>query len=143
MKTAEKQIVSMLQAFNKTDVLKAFELYQDENALRQELQTSGLFPQKTKPENQEFYFLDNAYWVQSLKKRQEDIKKAVESMKAKQKMRKPKQKTSMGLKRSQIKCPACNALMYKQAVCGGCADGKKGYKIRLICEENPDHEVLL
>jgi len=49
----------------------------------------------------------------------------------------------MDLELADIKCPKCGAGMYKQGVCGGCKEGKQGYKIRLICEENADHEILL
>ena len=34
-----------------------------------------------------------------------------------------------------LKCPECGAAMYKEGVCPGCEDGKKGYRIRLLCGE--------
>ena len=49
----------------------------------------------------------------------------------------------MDLKIVDIKCPKCDGTMYKQNICRGCNEGRKGFKIRLICEEDPDHEVLL
>ena len=43
---------------------------------------------------------------------------------------------------SGIKCPECGAAMYKEGVCPGCEDGKKGYRIRLLCGEC-DYVALL
>lgn len=41
-----------------------------------------------------------------------------------------------------LTCPACAAPMYKEGVCGSCEDGRKGYRIRLLCGEC-DRVVLL
>ncbi|SDU38179.1 hypothetical protein [Desulfobacula phenolica] len=142
MKTQDKQIVAMLKAFDRDVVLKAIELYNDEDSLRQELNTGGWFPQRDKPENQEFYFIDGVYWVQTPEKRNEETATKIKELQQQAAAAK-KKRTSMALKKVSVKCPYCGAETYKQAVCGGCAAGKKGYKIRLICEENPDHEVLL
>jgi len=63
-----------------------------------------------------------------------------------QRVRKTKGKYTgqkMELDYTDFPCPTCGAKMYKQPVCQGCSEGKKGFKIRLICEEDPDHEVLL
>ena len=37
-----------------------------------------------------------------------------------------------------FKCPECNAPLYKEGVCGACADGKAGKKVRLICSNFPE-----
>jgi len=149
MKTQDKQILAMLQAFNQGAVLQAFELYKDgiENnnqKTKQELKVDGWSPQKEKPTDREFYFFENEYWVQSQEMRDKQIKEQIKALNQKKKEN-PKKYTGQKIDLSQveIKCPKCNAGMYKQSVCGGCAEGKKGYKIRLICEENPDHEILL
>lgn len=41
-----------------------------------------------------------------------------------------------------LACPKCGAAMYKEGVCPGCEDGKKGYRIRLLCGEC-DKTILL
>ena len=149
MKKQDKQILAMLQAFRPAAVLKAFELYRDgiknnDQRIKQELMADGWSPQKEKPADREFYFFENQYWVQSQEMRDKQIKQQLEAMKRKKKAATKKYTgQKMDLSQVKIKCPACNAGMYKQSVCGGCAEGKKGYKIRLICEENPDHEILL
>jgi len=147
MKTPEKQIVSMLQAFEEKDVLKAFDLYTNgiqnreshkSSLLEQELKDDGWIPQDEKPESAEFYLLNGKYWVQTKQAQQRDRLKAVKQAPAQQ-----KSKTDMSLKLSNLSCPVCGAKMYKQNICPGCAEGRQGYRIRLLCEDNPDHEVLL
>lgn len=154
MKTPEMQILSMLQAFRREDVLSAIKLYNEgiENENKQakkELMDGGWIPQKTKPEDLEFYFFGEEYWVQTDDAIEASRKKIAEEMQKRQQQqkqtqyKKQKKTTSMSLKQSGLKCPICGSAMYKQAVCPGCRDGKAGYKIRLLCEDNPDHEVLL
>jgi len=150
MKTQDKQIIAMLQVFDSAAVLKAFELYElglknNNQKTKQELMADGWSPQETKPKGREFYYFENKYWVQSQEMRDKQIKEQVSAINKRKKQSFTKKYTGqkMNLSKVEIKCPKCNAVMYKQSVCGGCAEGKKGYKIRLICEENPDHEVLL
>jgi len=150
MKTQDKQIVAMLQAFNKESVLKAFELYargikNKFKKTKEELGAEGWSPQENKPVNREYYVLDGMYWVQSEEMRNRQINARIAAMKKKKasSAARAKKKQSMGLKLTRLKCPVCQAGMYKQSVCPGCAEGGKGFKIRLLCEEDPDHEVLL
>jgi len=149
MKTPDKQIISMLQAFDRSAVLKAFELYEtgikDNNKkTKEELKADGWFPQKEQPADRESYLFENEYWVQSQEMRDKQIKEQIEAMNQRKKGTTKKYTgQKMDLSYTDIKCPKCNGGMYKQSVCGGCAEGKQGYKIRLICEDNPDHEVLL
>ena len=42
----------------------------------------------------------------------------------------------------EIKCPSCGGEFFKEPVCPGCSDGKKGYRIRLHCGEC-DKTILL
>ncbi|MBU8912342.1 MAG: hypothetical protein KOO65_13815 [Desulfobacterales bacterium] len=153
MKEQNKQIIAMLQAFEQSEVLKAIELYTDgiknnNKKIKEELKEGGWLPQKTKPPNREFYLLAGAYWVQSEEMRAKRIKEQIEAMRQNQKTKPVKKPTKytgqkMDLSQADIKCPKCDAGMYKQSICNGCKEGKEGFKIRLICEENPDHEVLL
>lgn len=149
MKEQNKQIFSMLKAFDKKEVLQAIELYKDglknENRkVQQELKDTGWKPQDVKPDNREYYFFDNQYWVKTESARQAEIKKIKTKMNA-QKTVTAKKYTGqkMDLSITDIACPKCQSKMYKQSVCAKCTEGKKGFKIRLICEDNPDHEVLL
>ena len=139
----------MLQAFDQAAVLKAFELYESGikdsfEKTKDELKAEGWSPQKEKPADRESYLFENEYWVQSQEMRDKQIKEQIEAMNQRKKGT-PKKYTGqkMDLQYTAVKCPECNAGMYKQSVCGGCSEGKQGYKIRLICEDNPDHEVLL
>jgi rubrerythrin len=149
MKTQNKQIISILYAFEQTEVLKALDLYTQgiKNSFektKQELKNDGWYPQKEKPANREFYFFENQYWVQSQQMRDKQIKERIDAMNRNKKENTKKYTgQKMDLSKVKIKCPECSGSMYKQSVCGGCAEGKQGYKIRLICEENPDHEFLL
>lgn len=149
MKTSDKQILSILQAFDQAAVLKALELYEaglkDNNKkTKEELKTDGWSPQKEKPADREFYFFENEYWVQSHEMRDKQIKDQIEALNQKKKETSKKYTgQKMDLEYAPVKCPKCNAGMYKQSVCGGCAEGKKGFKIRLLCEADADHEVLL
>ena len=143
MKEQNKQIFSMLKAFDKNEVLQAIELYKDglknENRkVQQELKDKGWKPQDVKPDNREYYFFDNQYWVQTESARQAEIKRIKAELQAKKYTGQ-----KMDLSITDIVCPKCSGKMYKQSVCGGCKEGRKGFKIRLICEENLDHEVLL
>ena len=149
MKTPDKQILSMLEAFDRAAVLRAFELYasglnNNNKKTKEELHADGWYPQKEKPADREFYLFENEYWVQSQQMRDKQIKEQIEALNQKKKENSKKYTgQKMDLSKVKIKCPECSGGMYKQSVCGGCAEGKQGYKIRLICEENPDHEFLL
>ena len=35
----------------------------------------------------------------------------------------------------RLRCPDCSGGLFREPICAGCADGKKGFKIRLICGE--------
>lgn len=144
MKTPDKQIVAMLQAFKQENVLKAISLYQ-EGLLDKfadttaQLKNEGWLQVESEPKDREFYNINDTYWVQTDEARDKDIVKMIKLAKGKPSAK----KESMSLKLINIKCPTCNNRMYKQSVCSGCTEGKNGYKIRLICEDNSDHEVLL
>jgi len=145
MKDQALQIIQKLQAYHPDKVLEAFELYKNnletstEDLLEKALKKDGWIPQSEKPDVPH-YFINENYWILSDAGRQRKI----EEIKAgKFKAHTPAPKTSMGLKKVDILCPKCAAKMYKQNVCPKCKDGKNGFKIRLICEENPDHEFLL
>lgn len=152
MKKPEIQIYSMLKAYNPTDVLTAIELYKNDieiektdmiNAVKQRLIDDGWVPQTDKPANVQYYLIDGEYWVQTEAAHQRHIETAVQAMKKKKATLLKKTKQNMDLNKTPILCPACQNKMYKQSVCAGCTAGKAGYKIRLICEDNPNHEVLL
>lgn len=147
MKEPDKQIFSMLQAFNQSDVLKAIELYQSgidnkNETAKQELIEAGWLPQDEKPENREFYFFNDQYWVQTETARKANIAAQKAAM-AKKKAAKKYTGQKMDLSLTDLVCPKCQSKMYKQSVCAGCKAGKAGFKIRLVCEDDADHEILL
>lgn len=156
MKTEENQIIQILQAFKPENVLLAFKLYKYDyennlNSIEEKLLKEGWVSQEQKPEtNIPYHFINKKYWVLSEEARQKKIKEKVEAMKksaqeknASTETKSKKKKVSYNLKETSIRCPSCQSKTYKQAVCPMCKEGKQGYKIRLICEENPDHEILL
>lgn len=153
MKTPALQIYAMLQAYRQEDVIYAIDLYNDMiqaaaekriDDAKNQLLASGWTPQKEKPSNKEFYRIGNEFWVQSDEAKTAQLKHLQEtSIKRQSKKMKSIKRQNMELKQAPVICPKCNAKMYKQNICSGCAAGKAGYKIRLICENDPDHEVLL
>jgi len=151
MKTQDKQIFSLLQAYDSAMVLKAIKLYEQGIAdqfkdAEQELRADGWYPVATKPTDVEFYVVGDSYWVQNeeskIAQREAEIAKMKEAKKKVTENAKGK-KQNMELSATKIKCPVCFSKMYKQNVCTGCKEGKQGYKIRLICEDNINHEILL
>lgn len=149
MKKADKQILGILQAFSNEDVLKAIDLYSaqlegENKKIIDSLEEEGWFHVEKKPDGKEFYFLNGKYWVQTEEvklKEIEKIKKLVADSKSKISTKK---KTSVDLSHINLfTCPKCGSGLYKQKVCPGCKEGKKGYTLRLICEDNPDHEFLI
>lgn len=52
------------------------------------------------------------------------------------KKRKSRLKTDTSVRAvDKIKCPSCGGDLYKEGVCPACEDGKKGFRIRLLCGE--------
>lgn len=133
----EYRIIEKLQAFNPENVLKAFELFKEirdqekENTLPELIKMGWISVREKPQEGTPFYYLFGNYWILPNSKKEEKIKVA----KAK--------KTSMDIKGTGLKCPKCGGKLYKQRVCQGCKEGRMGYRIRLLCDENIDHEVLL
>ena len=47
-----------------------------------------------------------------------------------------RKKTDTSVKRvADLKCPACGGEFFKEPICPGCEEGRKGFKIRLLCGE--------
>lgn len=36
---------------------------------------------------------------------------------------------------SDLKCPSCNGGLFKEGICPGCEEGRRGFKVRLLCGE--------
>jgi RNase P subunit RPR2 len=147
MKEQDKQILSILQAFDEKAVFKAFEYYKEGikdkfRKVKEDLSSQGWYPLPEKPTDREYYDFDGQYWVQTEEARQRSIQLQLKSMRQVKKLA-DKSKTSMELGITKLKCPICNNRLYKQSICPGCKEGKQGYRIRLICEDNSDHEFLL
>lgn len=58
-----------------------------------------------------------------------------------------KKRTDMGLTKTELGCSAnggeCPGVYYKQLICPGCKEGKRGFRVRLICDEDTEHEMIL
>lgn len=47
-----------------------------------------------------------------------------------------RERTDTSVKRvADLKCPKCGGEMFKEGICPGCDDGRKGFKVRLLCGE--------
>lgn len=45
-------------------------------------------------------------------------------------------KTDTSVKKvADLKCPACGGEIFKEGICPGCEDGRRGFKVRLLCGE--------
>lgn len=159
MKTADKQIFEMLMAYSIQDVKKAIILFhnylesqkKEEKALIiNDLEENGWEPYDSPIEGKEYYQFFGKYWVQKEEHRLKDIERAFKqrgkkppSNIVKENTRKKYTGQKMNLKETDIPCLECGSKTYKQSVCPRCKEGKQGYKVRLICEENPDHEFLI
>ena len=155
MKTAKNQILSYLSMFGDIDVLSAIKDWnlgryeENKHQLEESLTHSGWEKRNFSEiidEVGDTMIAAGSRWFLSKSKivQQKDIL-------AKEKLENPPMKNtdnsqgkiSAELGISSIRCPKCQSKMYKQSICPACKEGRAGYKIRLICEENVDHEVLL
>lgn len=147
MKKSNLKIMGMLQAFDSKDVLSAFELFKKDmnnpntfDGTEEELINEGWVPANGNVRGKETFYFNDIIWVQSEEIQQKQSKELIK--KAAQKNPRVK-KQSMSLNATNLSCPRCKGMLHKQNICNGCKEGKQGFKIRLICEENPDHEILL
>lgn len=155
MKKPEYQIIEKLRAYDPNLVLRAFRLFKEQQEKSsseniQDLINDGWIPSKEEPvKGTPFHFLFGLYWIPSKEKRQAVLDKVKSKnntcggTKPPNKRKAVKREGAMTLNKTDLSCPICSGKIYKQSICPKCKEGKSGYKIRLICEENPDHEILL
>lgn len=155
MKRQPEQIAAKLEAYPDPAVREGFGLWAKNQAHKRMgkfgefLRKAGWYPQNEKPVGKEYYHVHGMYWVQTpeaakLAEEQEKQKREINRQGRKSEAEKRAQKAMVGgIKKTDIKCPRCGHAMYKERVCGSCKEGREGYRIRLMCEDNPDHEVLL
>jgi rubrerythrin len=114
--------------------------------LIEHLKSRGWYEVEEKPSDKEFYCIGNRFFVQSQEAHKREAEEQLEREKERRKTQVTRRKQRAmvgGVKKTNMKCPHCGNIMYKEPVCPSCKEGKEGYKIRLMCEDNPDHEVLL
>lgn len=158
MKTADKQIFEKLMAYPEQEVKKAIILFhnyleskkkKEKADVLKELEDNGWEPHDSPIEGKEYHQFFGKYWIQKEEYRLRDIRKAFEQKgkkppsEIKQDSKKTYTGQKMNLKETDIPCLECGAKTYKQSICPRCKEGKQGYTVRLICEENPDHEFLI
>ena len=157
MKTHELDIANFLSSYSVRDVKKGIRLWATERVamrggLKKELRNQGWYPVKEKPQNREYYEIDGEYWVQDPevhRKMVDELRRIqLERLKVKKaynaKYNAQDKKTDLSdIQKTGLKCPICNGILYKQPICPGCGEGRKGFRIRLICDEDADHEFLL
>lgn len=158
MKKPSKQILALLQAFKVPDVKKGIKLYQDTivngpTVVEKRLNDGGWIAQQAKPTGAEFYFLNEKYWVQTEegKRNDHEVIKASMARRITENKEAENRKTGKGVNRANmdlayidaLSCSQCGGGLYKQKICPGCKEGKRGFQLRLICEENSEHEFLI
>lgn len=150
MKLPEIDIANFLSAYEPKQVKAGIRLWASEfivtkGKLKKLLKDSGWYPVLEKPRGREYYEIDDEYWIQDPKKHEEFIKEQLRKARKKEKtMPKVRSVTDLSdIKETQLKCPECGGNLYSQPICPGCKEGKRGYKVRLICGENVDHEFLV
>lgn len=150
MKKPKHQILAFLQGFTSEDVLAALNTYkkgmeESFNSTEESLKEDGWYPVSEKPKDREFFELNDQYWIQTEEARLRDIEKAKQAMRDNPKRKKSRRK-KLDMELNYIdsfKCPQCGSGLYRQKVCPGCTEGKQGFSVRLICEENAEHEFLI
>lgn len=150
MKTDRQRITEILNAFPKHTVQNAVRDWAVSNVREKKTEYLDHLKQEgwiehgvDKPEDTESIFFNNIYWTQKAEFRRKDVVDTVVSENKRKNTKKDSIAQTSELTVSNIKCPTCNAKMYKQAVCPACKEGRAGYRIRLICENDVDHEILL
>ena len=165
MKSHELDIANFLSCYNPKEVKKGIKLWALEHIVtkgrfKKELSEQGWYPIGTeKPKDREYYLIDGEYWVQDPEIHQKMVEEAAarqlekrrrreqfeeELFRALSESRAGKKKTDLSdIQKTELKCPICNGTLYKQPICPGCKEGRKGFRIRLICDEDADHEFLL
>jgi hypothetical protein len=84
------------------------------------------------PKGFEWQIVSGQLYVRDPKRAKEDSEYQSNAVKAVG--RKKKMDTSLS-KVDGLLCPECLGGLYKEGVCPACDDGKRGYKIRLLCGE--------
>lgn len=159
----EDRIFSFLNAAPRPKVvaaIKKWNLHQreeDGSYVYRKYIRQGLVPLSNKPVDIPSVCAAGFYWVESSKKtygmKQMEIDAKTEELRIAEKNQKhvdmeegdrsKKPFDINSLSPTTLKCPTCKGLLYNQQICPGSIEGRAGYKIRLICENDVDHEILL
>lgn len=159
MKYMEEQIAQYLTAFSLHIVLDGIDLWasmefyestkeEQNNKIKEIMNGKGWFFVSERPTDKEYLYIKGMYFVQDRKEHNKRINREMVRKLGEKKERDSSNQQAQkamvgGIKQTEILCPYCKNLMYKEPVCSSCKEGRQGYKIRLMCEDNPDHEVLL
>jgi len=150
VKSPEIDIANFLSAYEPKHVKAGIRLWANEyvvtkGRLKKQLRDFGWYPVPEKPKGREYYEIDGEYWVQDAKKHEELVKEQLKKAREEEKkMPKVRSVTDFSdIRETSLKCPKCGGNLYRQPICPGCKEGKQGYRVRLICGENADHEFLV
>lgn len=164
MKDDLTQLVAKMEAHLPHHVKKAFTIWMEMNEDDIDIfmaKRGWISVGEEKPKGKEFFYINNQYWIQNpnihkaiveekfakqefFSERDKYLKAANDLKKKNEAMHVEDQRAMVGgIAETQMKCPYCGHKMYKEPVCRSCREGKMGYRIRLMCEEHPTHEVLL
>lgn len=85
------------------------------------------------PKGWEWRKIGHKLFVRDPSSRPENPGNVVKAVGTRQKAHK---KTDTGVKRvADLKCPQCGGELFREGICPGCEDGRKGLKVRLLCGE--------
>lgn len=147
MKTPEIDIANFLSAYDVKTAKSGIKLWVREfvakkGILRRRLKEDGWYRVSEKPKDREYYLIDGEYWVQDPKKHEEMTRELVTRTKNVGNRRKTKTDLS-DIRQTELLCPICGGELFRQLICPGCREGKQGYRVRLICGEDANHEFLV
>ena len=152
MKKPEQQILQILSAFRPSDVKKGIKLWatgfvhERRREMEAELRKLGWKKVDYPPPNKEYLKVRGEYWIQDKEAHMKQVREALEERRKEKTVNYPEsqaQEQEGSTEETELYCPVCTGKMYKERICPSCEEGKKGYRIRLICEENTDHSILL
>ena len=136
----QDEILSYLRAFNFADVQRALKSWRV--AESKQRRADGWVPFVGRiediPEGTEWRQAGTRLQIRSPDHQQ----RKAEALAAQPTTAAPKRADLSTMPVSDLKCPKCTDKMFKEGICPSCEDGRKGFRVRLLCG-NCDFLILL